>query len=113
MKNLVIAIGIVAIATIQAIGQPKYTNKSTSSLSIESTKGTSNVDPNYKHQAGTHKTETETATVTTEETAEYDANYKHQAGGRREGKKNALMVKESPSRRRSDGNYKHQFPSNN
>jgi|GEM_PF-6288843 len=112
MKSLGLAIGIVAFATFQAIGQPKYTNNRPSSLSIESTKGTSTIDPNYKHQAGNNKTETDAATVTTEETTAYDANYKHQAGRRREGRKNALIVKEAPSRHRTDANYKHQFPSN-
>lgn len=112
MKNLVIAAVIVALATFQAIGQPKYTNRSTSTLSIETSKSSSNIDPNYKHQAGTHTTESEAATVTTQETEAYDTNYKHQAGRRREGKKQSFMVKATPSRQRFDGNYKHQFPSN-
>ena len=110
MKSLVIAVGIVALATFQAIAQPKYSNSACMSLSIQTAKGSSNFDANYKHQAGVHDTETTShATIKTEESIGYEANYKRSVGRRKE-RKHTCSVKESPSMQRTDGNYKHQFP---
>jgi hypothetical protein len=110
MKNLVIAVGIVAVATIQAIGQTQYSNDSQYvSLSASGAKGSSQLDPNYKRQAGNHRVEGgSSVTIKTEQNTSYDQNYKHQAR-REEGKKHTIAIKESLCPR-YDGNYKHQFP---
>ena len=110
MKNLAIAVSIVALATVQAIGQTQYGNDSQYvSLSASSAKGSSQLDPNYKHQAGNHRIEgVSSVTIKTVQSTSYDQNYKHQAR-REEGKKPTFIVKES-SCLRYDGNYKHQFP---